>query len=310
MRRFASPGSSIEGTTTVSFNSKVAVTILAVASSALAPVAATAQDGGRLEVFGGIARDDRPLAGDDDGSSIGILPSVVFRPGGLTFQIDGIAADHLDDTVLGGAAHVMFAPSEQVGLGLYGSYAHTQFGGGLDVYRVGAEANYAAGRFTLTGIAGYEDAEDALVTVGSIPGFTVVDTYGHDGFFSMADVTFYPSDQWSVSAGHRHIGGRDAAAFSVERLVGLAGGNGSLFAEARAGDDDYAAAWLGFRVRFGGSDGSLATRDRAQGLQNRLKDDLFGLSNSRVRNQIANPVVVVPPPPPPQTCTGNSCYAT
>lgn len=297
-----------KGTAIVSFNSKVAFTILATASASLAPLAAAAQESGRLEVFGGIGRDDRPLAGDDEGSSFGALPSVVFRPGGLTVQIDGIAADHLDDTVLGGAAHVMFAPTQKLGLGLYGSYAHTQFGGGLEVYRVGAEATYATDRLAVTGVAGYEEAQDATITVGAIPGFTVVDTYGRDGFFSMADVTYYASPLWSFSAGHRYIGGRNAAALSAERLVSFGGGNASLFAEGRAGDDDYVAAWLGVRMRFGAGEGALAARDRGQ-LQNRLKDDLFGVSNTRVRRQVANPVVI-PPPPPPQTCTGNACYAT
>lgn len=268
---------------------------------------AAAQDGGpgwRIEGFAGVARDERPLTGRDTDFSGGVLPSVSFDLGSLALQVDGMAAHHLGDTVLAGAGHLGFKPSDNLSLGVYAAYARLKDLGGLDSYRVGAEAAYHGPNFSLSGVAGYEHTERRARVAGAVPGFTVIDTYGRGGqFFSMADVTFYPDENLSLSAGHRYIGGRHAAAFGAEKAFGGV----AVFAEGRVGQNGYKAAWAGLRVRFGSGGRSLRESEQS-GFTNRLKDELFVNGNTRRRGQ--TPIIAPPPPPPPPGGKGCACGAT
>ncbi|MEO9131444.1 MAG: hypothetical protein ABI240_09565 [Sphingomonas sp.] len=266
-------------------------------------------DGGvavSAEGFGGIARDQRPLNGNDGEFSGGVLPSVGFGLGGVaTIQIDGMVASHLKDTVFAGAGHLGIKASGSFSIGAYGAYTHFDSAPKLDTYRIGGEAVYHAERVSVTVVAGYEHSEKATVVAGAIPGFTVVDRYGRSGsFFSMADVSFYPSDNWSLTAGHRYIGGRHAAALGTEKA--FAGSGLSLFAEGRIGAEGYAAAWTGIRIKFGRHGPSLQASDRS-GYVNRLKDELFVPANTRSRTLVAPPAPPTPPPGGTGSCCG-ACY--
>lgn len=276
--------------------SNLTVGMALAAGTVLFPQPAMAQDGSpafRVEGFAGAARDERPLAGRDTDFSGGVLPSVSFDLGGLALQIDGMAADHVGDTMLAGAGHFGVKPSDNLSLGIYTAYAHLKDVGGLDSYRVGAEAAYHGPHFSLSGVAGYEHTERRAVVVGTVPGFTVTDTYGRGGqFFSMADITFYPDESLSLSGGQRYIGGRHAAALGAEKAFGGI----SIFAEGRIGQRGYTAAWAGLRIRFGAGGASLQQSDQS-GFANRLKDELFVNGNVRRRSQ--TPIIVPPPPPPP-----------
>jgi hypothetical protein len=129
----------------------------------------------------------------------------------------------------------------------------------------------------------------------------------------MADVSLYLDDDWSVTAGHRYVGGRHAAVFGTEKAVVVAGNKFSIFAEGRLGSQDYKVAWVGIRFRFGASGSTLIVRDRTEGYTNRLKDELFTIGNTRKRSQVGSPVPPVVPPsePPPGggSCCG-PCYPT
>lgn len=264
---------------------------------------AAAQDGTalRVEGFAGAARDDqRPLAPRDTDFSGGVLPSVTLDLGVATIQFDGMAAEHLGKTMLAGAGHVAVKPSEQVSVGVYAAYARLKDVGGLDTYRVGAEAAYHGSNFSLSGVAGYEHTERRTLVVGTVPGFIVADTYGRGGqFFSMADVTFYPDQNFSLSAGHRYVGSRHAAALGAEKAFGPI----AAFAEGRIGQENYKAIWAGLRIRFGSRGGSLQSREQA-GFADRLKDELFVNGNARRRGQAP---IIVPPPPPPPPPPGDGC---
>lgn len=268
------------------------------------PALAQGQGGGadtasavvRVEAFGGVARDSSPLTGRDTDFSGGALPSLSFRAGdSVTVQLDGLIADHRDRTVAGVAGHFGFAPSDTLSLGLYGAYARFDGIAHLDNYRLGAEAVVRTANVRISGIAGYERTERASALVGAIPGFTVVDDYGHGGsFFDMVDVDVFPSDNLMISAGHRYVGRRHAAAVGFEAALtpGL-----SLFAEGRVGRDDYKAGWGGIRIRFGHGGASLKAVETNRLFANRLKDEMFASGNTRRRT--LNVVTPPPPPPPP-----------
>ncbi|HEX7873918.1 MAG TPA: hypothetical protein VF475_13465 [Sphingobium sp.] len=271
----------------------------------LAP-AAMAQNSGigaKGELFGGIARDERPLADSRDAFSGGVLPSVTFGLGSsATVQVDGMAARHIGDTVIAAAGHVGVMPTPGISIGVYGAYAHFDGLGGLDNYRIGGEGSYHGARISLSAVVGYEHSQRRFIAAGTIPGFTVIDDYGRGGsFFSMADISLYPDENWSLTAGHRYIGRQHAAALGTEKH--FAGSPVSLFAEGRIGDNGYTAAWAGLRIRFGGGGGtSLQASDQGSGYANRLKDELFTITNTRRRGQEA---IVAPPAPP--VPGGNGC---
>ena len=273
----------------------------------LMPYAAIAAPGDvaiKIEGAAGIARDQRPLTGSKTDFSGAILPSIGFRIGEtLQIQADGMVADHLGDTVLATAGHIGIKPTANISIGVYGAYARLKTFDNLDTYRIGAEAAYHLDRVSLSGVAGYEHSEQATAIVGLVPGFTVVDDYGRKGnFFSMADITFYPQESWSLTAGHRYISGRHAAVLGTEKA--LSNGGFTLFAEGRIGNGGYSAGWAGIRLRFGAGGVSLRAQDRDNGYTNRLKDELFGASNARRRGQVALPP---PPPPPPPSGGCGSC---
>jgi hypothetical protein len=286
--------------------------VVAATGAMLSAQPALSQESGgvalRAEGFAGIARDERPLAGDEGEFSGGVLPSVGFGIGGAaTVQVDGMVARHMKDTVYAGAGHVGLMASDRLSVGAYGSYAHFDAVPELDTYRIGGEVVYHASRASISVVAGYEHSDRATVVAGSVPGFTVIDSYGRGGsFFSMADVHYYPQENWSLTAGHRYVGRRHAAVVGTEKAFASSGL--SIFAEGRIDGGSYAAAWAGVRIRFGRTGPSLQASDQS-GYMNRLKDELFVPANTRQRSLVAPPA----PPPPPSggngSCCG-ACYAT
>lgn len=264
----------------------------------------------RGEGFAGIARDERPLNGREGEFSGGILPTLTFGLNGpVLVQFDGMVAEHLKDTVLAGAGHIGVKANQRVSIGVYGAFAHFDNVPKLKTYRLGGEVAYHGSRLSLSGIAGYEHSGRGSTDAGTIGSFTVIDTYGRGGsFFSMADVSFYPSENWSLTAGHRYVGRRHAAVVGTEKA--FSGSGLSLFAEGRVGDSAYAAAWAGIRLKLGRNRSSSLQSSDQSGYINRLKDELFVPTNSRSRTLIAPPA---PPAPPPDNgggaCCG-SCYAT
>lgn len=285
----------------------LAAHVVTVAGASLLAQPALAQGGGATfqgEIFGGIARDERPLTGRKDDFSGGVLPSITFSSSGtVVAQIDGMIADHLGETVLAGAGHLGFRASEAFTLGVYGAYADFDTFRHLNSYRIGGEARYSSGPITLSAIMGYEHSERAAVVVGPVAGFTVVDDYGRGGsFFSMVDASIYPKEGVSLTAGHRYMGRQHAAALGGEAALGSSGV--SFFAEGRIGDAGYTAGWAGIRIKLGHGRTALRDKDQA-GFTNRLKDELFVPANLRRRSFVPSTVV----PPPPDDGEGSCCGA-
>lgn len=295
--------------------SKLAVAIFATTAAGMSPyiaVAQSAQDSQvrfRVEGFAGTTTDTRPIGKQKKKDTKGLLPSLSFSYGeGFKGQVDLLAADHAGDNALAGAVHLGFKTSAHTTFGVYGSKTHFKTPIKLNSERLGAEFVYQGDKTSLTFIAGNEKIDNATVIAGVIPGYTVVDTYGaRDGLFTIADFTYYPQPDWALSLGHRYSGGRHAGVVGAERAYKWGTSTLSLFAEGRFGDKAYSGAWVGLRVRFGGDGTSLkAIRDQ-EVYTNHLKDDLYGIENSRRRTDVA-----LPPPPPEEDdddCVCGGCYA-
>ncbi|WKL56710.1 hypothetical protein Q1W73_13675 [Asticcacaulis sp. ZE23SCel15] len=296
--------------------SKLTFVLAATAAAGLSPHATVAQstaDGSvrfRIEGFAGSTTDTRPIATQKDKDSKGLLPSMSFSYG-ETFkgQFDLLAAEHAGDKSVAGAAHLGFKASAHTTLGVYASKTRIKTPAKLNSERVGLELVYQGDKTAFNWIAGHEKVGAATVVAGTIPGYTVVDTYGDkDGFFNLADVTYYPRPNWALTLGHRYGSGRHGGVAGIERANKWKSSTVSLFAEGRFGDKAYSGAWVGLRVRFGGNGASLrAVRDQ-ETYTNHLKDDMYGIGNSRRRTDVA-----LPPPPPEDDdndCVCGACYAT
>ena len=246
----------------------------------------------RGEVFGGIARDERPRIGPKKEFSGGALPSVVFNPNGaVVVQLDGMVADHLGDTIWAGGGHIGVRANDSTTIGVYAAYSHFDRAINVDSYRIGGEARFSGGPVSVSGVVGYEHSDRGRLVVGPSPSLIASARYTKRGsVFSMADVIFHPHDSWAVTAGHRYVGRRHTAAVGAE--AGLGSSGVSLFAEGRVGNERYTAGWAGVRVKLGARSGPLRERENA-GFTNRLKDELFWPNR-----------VVVPPPAPPEPPVG------
>lgn len=271
----------------------------------------------RAEGFAGAGRDQRPLSDSETEFSGGFLPSIAVPLGDMvTVQADGLIARHLGDTVTAVGGRIAARPSENISIGIYGSYVNfdgPDYGAGngavdLETYRIGAEATLSFDRVVISAVAGQEHSERQSVVAGTIPGFTIIDSYGYgSSFFSMADIDFYPTDNIGLSVGHRYIGRRHAAALSAETSFGPSSAF-SVFAEGRIGSEGYTAGWAGIRIRFGHQGAPLRITETRRIFENRLKDELFASGNTRRRTRD-----VIEPPAPPEppvdncSCGGSYC---
>lgn len=295
--------------------SKLVVALVAATAAGLSPqlaVAQSAEDSNmrfRIEGFAGTTADTRPIGKREQKNTKGLLPSLSFAYGeAFKGQVDLLAAEHAGDRTIAGAVHLGFKASARTTLGVYASKTRVKTPVKLNSERVGLELVYQGDKAAFTWIAGQEKVGDATVVAGTIPGYTVVDTYGDkDGAFSLADVTYYPRPNWALTLGHRYGSGRHGGVAGVERAYKWQTSTVSLFAEGRFGDRAYSGAWVGLRVRFGGDGKSLKALRDQEIYTNHLKDEMYGIEHSRRRTDVA-----LPPPPPEDDdndCVCGACYA-
>jgi hypothetical protein len=260
------------------------VKLLATAIVVTGPVTAHAQTANvGLDGLVGIAADDSSATGPDDSTTFAGLPSISFGDG-LVVQVDGLLADHRDDTVIGGALRVGARIRQGTYVGAYGSFSDVNRHGGLQIFRLGGEARFDLGKASIEGVAGYEDTDSGSFLTGTTATQNIFGVYDGGGrFFAFSDVRFRPSQKVRLSAGHRYTGGNHAGAAGA--AIGF-GSNFAVIAEGRLGEGDYKAAFIGVRMRFGGTGGDSSLLD------SRMIEDLFTIGNTR-RTRGVN----LPPPP-------------
>ena len=170
-------------------------------------------------------------------------------------QGDGVVGMIQDELFAHGAGHLFWRDPNTALLGAYGSYSVWD---DLDRWRVGVEAEAYFGRVSLEGIVGWEtgDVEDDV--------------------FSIADIAFYPTDNFRLSVGHRYSSpGHMATAGAEWQFASGANVGWAAFADGRIGENDYQAVFAGLRLYFG-SDKSLIRRHRED--DPHIKTDAFSLT--------------------------------
>ena len=263
-------------------------TLIAGASlAAEAPPSTRAVDGlnGKFEVLGGSFA-NKGLYGA--GGSVAIPLGGQFGA-----QFDGAAASFAGRFLSGLGAHAFWRDPKKGLLGVYGDTTHWSQYGGVHVSRFGGEGEVYFGRWTLYALAGIETGNNlsALITNrNSYPSngvtATVVTTSGalddKTRFFDRLSLSYYLTDNWKASIGHRYVGGKHALALGTEYANPIGGGRmAALFTEARLGEGsgNY-GVWGGMRFYFGQSDKSLIRRQR--------EDDPVGESTPETLFSIAN----------------------
>lgn len=264
-----------------SFRSAIAALLLvfipAVASNAGDP--AVSGVNGKISSFGGIVKDENIR--DGVGGVAGSLTLPILHSYGL--QIDGAYADVGGDTFLSTGAHLFWRDPNIGLLGLYGGFARLNAIGGMDIARLGGEAQYFAGNVTLDSALGYRFGD------------------AKEGTYGRARVQYYTTDNLMFSGGYVYEGmgfGFVGTEYQVyaDRSMGV-----SLFAEANINDKDNYSVLGGVRV-FLGESMSLINRHRRQDPDSYSGNDMQATQQAVKLNQ-SRPQISCPFSPAIKKCT-------
>jgi len=202
---------------------------------------------GKLSIEGG--------AYDDEAAGLALGSFALPLGHAFGLQADG-AIGNVDGDILGGGGLHLFTrdPSSHL-LGIYGSY-HTW--NSIDVWRLAGEAELYLGRFTLSGLAGYE----SLDVPDQINGQIVL-TPDDKHFFGQGDVAYYINDDFKVYGGYRYINETSFGSAGAEYLLRDHGVPVSLFARGDFGNGDYNGITGGLKIYLSDdSNKSLIDRNR------------------------------------------------
>lgn len=239
-----------------------------------APLASSQQpavDGinGKYDVFGGSLAEHGYFAGT------GSLSVPVANQFGV--QFDGLAGSYRNAFLGAIGAHAFWRNPSTGLFGIYGSYAHLDRLGGLEVGRFGTEGAIYLARVTLEGMIGVESGNSQSARVGNLIETVDIKTR----FFDRIDVAYYATDDLKFSIGHRYTGGKSQLALGSEWAFGSYGNNlAALFVEGRVGGHENSSVWAGLRMYVGQKVKSLIRRHREDDPVNGLGDDTSTFGNA------------------------------
>jgi len=165
-----------------------------------------------------------------------------FMPS-MGVQLDLGAGMYREDYTSSAAGlHIFYRDPDRGLFGIYGDwgYVNPEHGG-----RVGVEAAMYSGRWSIDALAGVQFGQ-----------------HFETRFIDEVDLTYYFTDNFKGSVGHRLISRGHVANVAFEYMPDTAAG-WSIFGEAETGEDEYHGFWLGMRYSFGQSAANtLIERDR------------------------------------------------
>ena len=202
---------------------------------------------GKISVEGGSYEDEAA------GIALGSFGVPLSHSFGL--QFDG-AVGTIDDELLGGGGVHLYTrdPSSYL-LGVYGSY-HTW--DDINIWRTAAEAELYLGRFSLSGLGGYESVE-----VPSYSGGLLVLNQDDEHFFGHLDLAYYPLDNLKLSAGYRYESEISLGTAKAEYLLSGFETPISVFARGDFGEEDYTSVSGGLKVYFGADPRNMPSKARS-----------------------------------------------
>lgn len=231
----------------------------------------------------------------------GSTGSLVVPLGGqYGLQVDGAAGSFDSRFFAAGGAHLFWRDPSVGLLGIVANYTRWSKFGGLRAIQVGAEGEYYLNRWALSGAAGVETGNAASTVLGTTLQLFDIKTR----FFDRIDLSYYVSDDFRLSIGHRYTGGKNALALGLEWAFESSHGlTGTLFAEGRIGEERYEGIWGGLRVYFGVDRKPLIQQHRQSDPPGLGPDNLATFQNSGNESSISvqpsSGGAGGPPPPPP-----------
>ena len=235
----------------------------------------------KIDGYGGGANHSNRFYGTNGSLSVPLAHQWGLQVDGGIGSADGIVS-------YGGAGHLFWRDPSIGLLGFYGSYSHWN---GIDTGDLGhisantgryaAEGEYYLSRWTIGGVAGVEMLSfNSDVASLSVP----------NRFFDVVTASYYVTDNFKLSIGHRYIFDRNALALGGEHGFALVGGRmAALFTEGTLGEHGTYSALAGLRIYFGQHDKTLIERNR--------QDDPPSLQNVNLSGPIILPLpnIVCPP---------------
>jgi hypothetical protein len=216
-----------------------------------------------LTGFGGYARVDDVGPGEKASGGLGGVGATMVAPLGHSYglKLSGLVGGWEEDAFYGGSAHLFWRDPAIGLLGLYGSYTRTDASAGAALGRLGLEFQRYLGQYSVEGQIGWE-------------GIDV-----HSSVYTRIDLGYYLNENLKLKIGHRYTDRRHLLAVGAEAQFPVGNHAWSGFVEGRFGSD-YAVAWAGLRLYFGGQPKPLIRRHREDDPGNHTTDatdDLIAL---------------------------------
>lgn len=175
-------------------------------------------------------------------------------------QIDAAAGVYDGDfTSAAAGLHLFWRDSERGMVGIYGDWAYTdnEHGG-----RVGVELSSYQDRWSIDALVGMQFGQ-----------------HFETEFIDEVDLSYYYTDDFRISVGHRLTSRGHVGNLSFESLLNEQGLEGvSVFGEIEAGEDNYVGGFAGIRYAFGSNSSSLIERDRRSSVQVRIPRNLSSVT--------------------------------
>ncbi len=221
------------------------------------PIVAYADDYGSGPAVSGFNTKFSAEGGAFDGKGSGLLQGSLTMPLGHAYGLQFDAAlGTIDSKAMGGgAAHLFTRDPSSYLFGFYGSF-HTW--DSIDISRFAVEGELYRGRFTLSGIAGWES-----VNVPSTKGGLAVLNSDDDHVFTELNLSYYPRDNMRLTAGYRYVDEKSFGAAEFEYLSQWRGTPMSVFANGNVGESGDTRITAGIRFYLGAEQNkSLIRRHR------------------------------------------------
>ena len=204
-------------------------------------------------------------------------------------QFDAAGANYAGHSMSNLGAHLFWRDPAVGLLGIYVDHARINLAN-IHATHVAAEGELYWKRWTVRALVGVETgttaigsgSASAVIGGGGLAVTTTPLVNDTTRFFDAVDLSYYITDQWKASIGHRLYSGRNALALGMEYALPVGrGALASLFAEVRVGEGSHnTGAWGGVKFYFSGKDKPLIRRNREDDPTGTGIEPLLGIASS------------------------------
>ena len=182
----------------------------------------------------------------------------------LGFQTDSLIAFSHGEFGGGIAGHLFWRDPTAGMAGIFGQWV-ARHQPNWKTWRAGVEGEIYLDQLSVGTVLGYE--------IPKLPN----GISSQEDIFAIADLSYYPNDDFRILTGYRYLNRTNIAALGLEtKLFALP--MASLLLEGRLGQRDYAAVWTGLRWRFGEIPKTLKRHHRKDGVGDTERESIFQIN--------------------------------